>query len=57
MKKIAIMEDFFKDFIVQAGLNNLSEICEKMLDSYRVLSGEKVGLNGEDFDRLRKEQS
>jgi len=27
-----------------------------MLDSYKVLIGEKIHLNGEGFDRLRREQ-
>ena len=56
MKKIAIMTDFFKDFIREAQLENQLDTCEKMLDAYKVMVGEKVKINGEGFDRLRKEQ-
>ena len=50
------MQDFFKDFLNQAGLDCQIEICQSMLDSYKVLIGEKIHLNGEGFDRLRREQ-
>ena len=37
-------------------MDSQSEICEYMLDAYKVLIGEKLHLNGEGFDRLRREQ-
>lgn len=57
MKKIGVSIDFFKDFIEQSKLCDQNEICNLMLDSYKVHIGDKTHLNGEDFNRLRKEVS
>ena len=57
MKKLGDMTEFFKDFLAEACLANQQRICEHMLDSYKVLIGDKINLNGDGFERLKEEKS
>ena len=57
MKQIGSSIDFFRDFLEQSKLLDMEEICILMLDAYKVHTGDKKQVNGEDFNRLKQEVS